>query len=221
MPAGGMGHDGTMDHRHPIFARVYTRLSRAMEKTDIAKHRHDLLEGLSGRVVEVGAGNGMNFAHYPRTVTEVVAIEPEPYLRARALEEAARAPVPVVVQAGLAERLPLEDGSVDAGVASLVLCSVADLGRALAALHRVIRDDGELRFYEHVRGSTPAMARFQRAADTFWPLIAGGCHTSRDTVSAITAAGFELSQVKAFDIGPRVGNPAAPHVLGRARKIGS
>jgi ubiquinone/menaquinone biosynthesis C-methylase UbiE len=154
--------------RHPLFARCYARLSQAMEK-GVGEHRQELLADLYGRVLEVGAGNGLNFAHYPPTVpptvTQVIAVEPEPYLRALALEAAERAPVPVQVVDGHAEALPVGDQSVDAAVASLVLCSVPDQARALAELARVIRSGGELRFFEHVRAEGPAMARTQRAVD--------------------------------------------------------
>src|SRR3954469_22435285 len=110
---------------HPIFARLYTWLSRGAESSGAAEHRDETLAGLSGRVIEVGAGNGLNFAHYPPGVTEVVAVEPEPYLRAQAEAAAAAAATPVTVLDGVADALPAEDGSFDAAVASLVLCTVA------------------------------------------------------------------------------------------------
>ncbi len=103
-------------------------------------------------MVEVGAGSGANFAHYPTTVAEVIAVEPERYLRERAQHAAAQSPVSVSVSDGGADRLPDEDGSFDAGVCALVLCTVPDQQRALAELFRVIRPGGELRFYEHVVG---------------------------------------------------------------------
>src|SRR5918998_6700916 len=95
---------------HPIFARVYERLSVSMDEAGVAEHRRDLVAGLSGRVIEVGAGNGLQFAHYPPAVTEVVAVEPEPRLRASAVRAAAQAPVPVRVVDALAEDLPGADG---------------------------------------------------------------------------------------------------------------
>ncbi|MEY2532752.1 MAG: hypothetical protein QOF29_662, partial [bacterium] len=87
--------------RHPVFARLYHRLSAGAEQAGQAEHRDELLAGLHGRVVELGAGNGLNFAHYPPTVAEVVAVEPEPYLRARAEEAADAAPVAVTVVDGV------------------------------------------------------------------------------------------------------------------------
>jgi SAM-dependent methyltransferase len=110
---------------HPVFARCFKRLSWLLER-DAAAHRRRMVARASGRVVEIGAGNGINFRHYPTTVEEVVALEPESYLGARAQSAARDAPVPVSVAHGVADELPLEDRCCDTAVASLVLCSVPD-----------------------------------------------------------------------------------------------
>ena len=206
--------------RNPVFARLYDRVSAKAEDVGHREHRRELLAGLYGRVVEVGAGNGLNFPHYPRSVEEVVAVEPEPYLRERAQAAARTAPVAVRVVDGVAARLPLEHATVDAGVVSLVLCSVPDQMVALAELRRVVRPRGELRFYEHVRSERPGFARVQRAADLLWPHVAGGCHTHRDTPTALGAAGFEITSCRRFSFRPcSVIAPVTPHVLGRGRRL--
>jgi len=207
-------------HRHPIFARLYERLARAMER-ELAAQRRELLCGLTGRVLEIGAGNGMNFGHYPTTVQEVVALEPEPYLRARAQAAARGAPVPVLVRDGVAERLPEDIGSFDAAVACLVLCSVRDQGAALAELRRAVVPGGELRFLEHVRAPRPRKAQIQHALDRCgaWPVLAGGCHCARDTVAAIAAAGFAIDGMRTIDVGAPWLH-TNPHVLGTARSDG-
>jgi ubiquinone/menaquinone biosynthesis C-methylase UbiE len=205
--------------RHPVFARLYARDCARMEARGVAEHRRRLLAGLSGRVVEIGAGTGSTFRHYPAEVRELIAVEPEPYLRARALEAAAAADVPVDVIDALAEQLPLEDASVDAAVAALVLCSVHDPPAALAELHRVVRPGGELRFYEHVRSTSPRLARVQRTLDVVWPHLLGGCHTSRDTERAIADAGFRIERCERFRFPEGLlAAPASPHVLGAARR---
>jgi ubiquinone/menaquinone biosynthesis C-methylase UbiE len=204
---------------HPIFARLFARLSVKAESAGQGEHRRELLAGLSGRVIELGAGNGLNFPYYPTSVTELVAVEPESYLRKLAIQAADAAPVPVTVIDGVADRLPVESNSFDAGVASLVLCSVPDQGRALAELFRVIRPGGELRFYEHVRGRNPGFARLQRAVDLFWPRVGGGCHTSRDTGAAIERAGFAIESSRRFPFRPSpLLYPVTPHILGVARR---
>jgi SAM-dependent methyltransferase len=203
---------------HPIFARLFAwGASNAPAEQD--EHRRRTLAGLSGRVVEVGAGNGLNFPHYPPEVTEVLAVEPEPYLRAKAEEAAAQAPVRIVVVDGLADALPAGDASFDAGVASLVLCSVPRQDEALAELRRVIRPGGELRFYEHVRAHDAAHARGQDRINRVWPRFSGGCHPNRDTPAAISAAGFDIESCEHFRFRPFVLLKAIePHVIGVARR---
>lgn len=205
------------DLSHPIFARLYPRLDAASARAGGDALRAELLAGTSGRVLEVGAGYGANFAHYPPEVTEVVAVEPEPRLRAKADHAARRAPVSVTVRPGVAEDLDLDDASFDVAVASLVLCSVRDPVRALSELRRVLKPGGELRYYEHVRGTTPGKVRFQRFADVLWPFFAAGCHVSRPTGEWIAGAGFTVRTERRFDFPvPGRGNPASPHVLGVA-----
>ena len=208
-----------MPHKvhHPFFARVYSRFAPREDERGQAENRQEMLAGLSGRVIEVGAGIGSNFKHYPGTVSEVIAVEPEPYLREKATSAAAEAAVAVRVVDGVADELPIADGSVDAGVASLVLCSVPDQAAALAELRRVIKPGGELRFYEHVVSNTPSRRRLQRAMDaTVWPRVAGGCHMTRDTRAAIEDAGFIVQRSRRFPFPP--GKLSLPHILGSARR---
>jgi ubiquinone/menaquinone biosynthesis C-methylase UbiE len=201
---------------HPLFARVYARVGHLMD-AEIGDHRRRLLAGLAGRVLEVGAGNGLNFPYYPATVTEVLAVEPEPHLRRLALAAARQAPVPIRVVDGTAEALPTPDGAVEAVVASLVLCSVADLDLALVEARRVLRPGGRLRFYEHVRATDPRLARWQDRLERPWGWLVGGCHPNRDTVAAITAAGLRPVRLDRFDL-QAMPPLARPHVLGMAER---
>jgi ubiquinone/menaquinone biosynthesis C-methylase UbiE len=203
--------------KHPLFARGYAWLAKKEDQAGNFDNRKELLAGLSGRVVEVGSGIGSNFAHYPKTVTEVIAIEPEPYLRAKSEEAAETASVPVRVVDGIADALPLEDGSVDAGVASLVLCSVPDQDAALRELHRTIKSGGELRFFEHVISNRKSRRGVQHFFDkTFYPRISGGCHLTRDTRAAIDRNGFIVQRSRRFPFPP--GLLGIPHILGSARR---
>lgn len=203
---------------HPIFARVYSKMGARMEAAGVADHRERLLAGLVGRVIEVGAGNGLNFAHYPDSVTEVIAVEPEPYLRGRSILAAKNTAIKVSVVDGDAEHLPLENASVDAAVTSLVLCSVADQTAALTEIRRVLRPGGELRFYEHVLASDARLARIQRVVDPIWTRFAGGCRLTRNTFEEIRAAGFIVDEYEQFLFQPCLpAKLAAPHILGSAR----
>lgn len=179
----------TLDN--PLFARIWTFMSS--HETDwLRDRRRENLAGLSGRVLEVGAGTGSNFAFYPETVTEVVAAEPESQLRDAALTAAAGAPVPVTVVASTVEALDAGE-PFDAIVCSLVLCSVDHPEAVLRQLYTLLKPGGELRYFEHV--ASPGMrGGLQRLADaTFWPRLFGNCHTHRDTEQAITAAGFSVT----------------------------
>jgi SAM-dependent methyltransferase len=205
-------------YANPKFAQSYLRVSAKAEERGVRDHRRTLLDGLAGVSCEVGAGQGLNFAHYPGTVTRVLAVEPEPTLRRHALDAAARAPVPVEVFDGAADALPLDDASCDALVTSLVLCTVPDLADALAEVRRVLRPGGDLRFYEHVRSAHRLVAAAEDLVTPIWSRFAGGCHPNRDSVAAITAAGFEVASVDRFGFSPQRGVPRTAHVLGRATR---
>jgi ubiquinone/menaquinone biosynthesis C-methylase UbiE len=190
-----------------------------MEK-GVGTYRQALVGGTSGRVIEVGAGNGLNFAHYPASVTEVIAVEPEPHLRSIAEVNAAQAAVPVKVVDGTAGDLPADDALFDVAVASLVLCSVPDQGQALAEIRRVLKPGGELRFFEHVQAGTPGRRRVQQALDaTIWPWLVGGCHCGRDTRLAIERSGFTIDRIDQLTTADSsMTFPATPQILGTATR---
>ena len=200
---------------------MYMRSAATAEERGATDHRRHLLEGLSGTVVEIGAGHGLNFPLYPPEVTEVLAVEPEPTLRSQAETAAQSADVPIRVLAGVADELPLRDESADAAVASLVLCTVPDQSRAFAEIRRVVRPGGELRFYEHViPRSQPKRLLFQAIdCSGIWPAIAGGCHAARDTTGAITQAGFDIEEIERFGFSANRFQPLVPHILGTARRV--
>lgn len=210
----------TRVHHHRWFARGWSFAMRRLQPAELRAERAALLEGLSGTVVEVGAGSGTNFASYPATVERLIAVEPEPHLRADAERAAASAPVPVEVVDALGESLPLADGEADAVVYCLVLCSIPDQAAALAEARRVLRPGGELRYYEHVAEPRGTRARrWQELVDRsgVWARLGGGCHVARETGDAIRAAGFTVEQERVVMFGPP-GIPARRHLAGVARR---
>ena len=219
--------------RHKVFARWYPGRAEAMDRAGFTEHRRRLLAGLSGHVLELGAGSGLNFAHYPAEVERVVALEPEPGLRARAVVAAraagtarvgaadsvgaAQAPDGgrIEVVDGVAEDLSVYAGKFDAAVCSLVLCSVPDQQAALEQLATVLRPGGQIRLLEHVAAPGGTLAGVQRALDaTVWPWIGAGCHCSRDVTSAVAAAGLEATTIERFRFpAGRLTLPTSPHVF--------
>jgi ubiquinone/menaquinone biosynthesis C-methylase UbiE len=177
------------------FAAVYDRGLKATEDAGLRQMRREVLAGAGGRVVELGAGTGVNLDLYPNEVEDLVMVEPDPHMakRLRAkLTQARRSPT--VVEAP-AERLPCEDSSFDMAVAMLVLCTVPNPAAALAEAARVLKPGGKLLFIEHVRAQEPGLARWQDRLEKPWRFLADGCHCNRDTVATIEASPFELAEV--------------------------
>ena len=210
--------DETTDN--PFFARLWTFLSNH-ETEEIQRLRTENLAGLSGRVLEVGAGTGTNFAYYPATVTEVVAVEPERRLAPQAREAAVKAPVPVAVTTGTVEKflIDTDEKPFDAVVCSLVLCSIDDPDTILRQVFSLVRSGGELRYLEHV-GSPGLRGRMQKLADaTVWPRLMGNCHTHRDTEASIVGAGFAVDRTRSEPALPAwFPTPVAEYTIGRATK---
>ncbi|GAA4386699.1 class I SAM-dependent methyltransferase [Tsukamurella soli] len=199
---------------NPFFSWVWPKLVRH-EPDSLVALRVRNLAGLSGRVLEVGAGTGSNFPHYPPEVAEVVALEPEAALHELAAAAAAADSRIAVRHETLAEFQP--ETPFDAVVFSLVLCSLPDPAEALGQVRRCLSPDGELRFLEHVAAPGP-MGAAQRVADaTLWPRVFGNCHTHRDAAALVSSAGFEVRTRTESWLYPQwVPIPTSFVVLGRA-----
>lgn len=204
--------------RNSSFGPYFARVGPRMDARGAADHRRRLVEAAHGAVVEIGAGYGATFPYYPAAVTSVLALEPDPTLRALALAEAGKARVPITVHDGVAESLPAADESVDVVVSSLVLCSVADQSAVLAETMRVLRPGGLLLFYEHVRSEYFMLAALEDLLTPLWSRLAGGCHPNRDTATGIASAGLTVQTVERFGFSALPGNPRVAHILGAAAK---
>ena len=169
-----------------VFAALYDRMLAGTEDAGLREHRRELLSRARGRVLEIGAGTGLNVEHYAPDV-DLVLTEPDAAMAKRLRARATRGQV---VEAS-ADRLPFDDDSFDTVVSTLVLCTVPDPDRTLAEIRRVLKPDGRLLFLEHVRAGDPKSAKWQDRLTPVWKQIGHGCHPNRDTAAALTRAGFE------------------------------
>lgn len=182
-----------MADSHPVFAALYDPVMGLVERAGMAERRRRLVAEATGRVLEIGAGTGLNLRHY-RDVDEVVAAEPDAAMRRRLVARAGDAAVPVEVVDVPAESTGLPDASFDTVVCTLVLCTVGDPAASLAEIRRVLKPAGKLLFLEHVR-SPGWKGRVQAAATPAWAATAGaGCHLDRRTLDAIRQAGFVIDR---------------------------
>lgn len=216
MSAARAAYDATWGR---AFAAIYERAMENTEEAGMRESRHDLVVAAQGRTVELGAGTGLNFGHYPDAVTELVLTEPfEPM--ARRLRERVAAGGEgreVTVVEAAADRLPLEDGSVDTAVCTLVLCTVDDVPATLAEVARVLRPGGRLLFAEHVRSTDPGLARWQDRLEIPWKLVGHGCRCNRDTVAAIEASSLVIENVELGRL-PKAAPIVRPLAVGSAVK---
>lgn len=201
-----------------VFATFYDRVMSASEHHGLGEHREHLLAGARGRVLEIGAGTGVNLAHYPQTgIDALVLTEPEAPMARRLEDHAAGAHRDSQVLRASADALPFGDASFDTVVATLVLCTVPDPARALAEAHRVLAPGGRLLFLEHVRHDDPARARKQDRITPVWRRVAHGCHPNRDTPALIADAGFEITELTHTFV-PKAPSFVQPLAIGTATR---
>jgi ubiquinone/menaquinone biosynthesis C-methylase UbiE len=209
-----MPMNSTFTNDRPARAAVFDFLSGVLERRGLLEWRRILVGDLSGDVVEIGCGTGLNFAHYPAGV-RLLGSDLDPVMLARAVDRARDATAEISMVIADAMKFPVSDATADAVVMGGVLCCVTDPAAALAEVRRVLKPGGKMRFLEHVRAEAGSVrARFQDAVNPAWKRISGGCNANRDSVSAIRAADFDISYLFDFDLGlPHT----RPHVVGEAR----
>lgn len=170
-------------HSHRIFASLYDPVMALGERRFLGDERKKLVSGLEGRVLELGAGTGATFAHYPPEAT-VHGVEPDQHMFKRARQRAREASSEVKLARCVGERLPYGDETFDYAVSPIVLCTVSDPRKTLEETKRVLRNEGELRFLEHVHDDG-AVGRAQEVANPLWRRLAGGCNLDRNTVGVV------------------------------------
>lgn len=197
-----------------VFAALYDRMLADTEEAGMRDRRRELLAAARGRTVEIGAGTGLNLAHYPDAVEELLLTEPFPPM---AKQLRARVGAKATVIEAPADALPIPDASIDTAVATLVLCTVDDVPATLAEVDRVLKPGGRLLFVEHVRSSDPGIARWQDRLRAPWQFVGHGCRCNRDTLGAIAASPLEVDSVEHGRL-PKSPQIVRPLVAGSARK---
>jgi ubiquinone/menaquinone biosynthesis C-methylase UbiE len=198
-------------------AALYDAIGRRFEQKHGAAKRRKLLADATGRVLEIGAGTGLNLAHYPAELEELVVTEPNDAMRRRAQRRVRQGGRRITLLPASAEALPFPDESFDTVVGTLVLCTVPDQAAALREIQRVLRPGGRLLFIEHVRSDDPRRARWQDRLERPWMAIADGCHPNRDTRTALEAAGFRVEIDEQGEM-PMLPKLVKPYIIGRATK---
>ncbi len=195
MAAGAMGkaYDATWGR---FFASFYDRALKASEEHGLGDMRRALLSEARGRVVEIGAGTGVNLDLYSDGIEDLTLVEPDPHMGAKLRERLTGHSGPARLVTAPAEALPFPDDTFDTAVATLVLCTVPDPVAAIAELARVLKPDGRLLFIEHVRAADPGTARWQDRLEKPWRFMADGCHCNRDTEANLRASSFQVDSVE-------------------------
>jgi ubiquinone/menaquinone biosynthesis C-methylase UbiE len=176
-------------------AALYDRLMSSSEQRWLGEARRQLLAGLAGRVLEIGAGTGANFQHYPSQV-QVTAIEPSIHFLKRARAKIATAQASIELKEADAQALPFANDTFDAAVATLVFCTIPNPIKALAEVKRVTRAGAPLLMIEHVKARTPGIQLLQNLWNPCQNFIGGGCNVNRDTEAVVRDAGFQVQEVR-------------------------
>lgn len=183
-------HDSRLWSR--VFAATYDPSLWVGELAGMRRRRRELVGTATGRTLEIGGGTGLNLAHYPAGLPELIMTEPDPAMRRRLERRVARRDDPVRVLDAAAERLPIADASIDTVISTLVLCTVQDPAAALSEIVRVLRPDGQLLFIEHVRAQSRVLAWCQDRLAGAWRRYAEGCHCNRPTAALMASSGFAI-----------------------------
>jgi SAM-dependent methyltransferase len=192
-------------------------VDRSLSTRPVMRLREKACAGLSGRVLEIGFGSGLNVAAYPDAVTSVDAVEPSDRAWALSAPRRAGSRAPVERTGLDGQRLAAPDAAYDAALSTFTLCTIPDVAAALAELRRVLRPGGELHVLEHGLAPEPGVVRWQRRLEPLQRRVAGGCHLTRDVPALLAGAGFRVTAVeRSYLPGPRAARPWGFTTLARA-----
>lgn len=196
------------------------RLTHAtLNNPEVARYRERVCAGLSGDVLELGFGTGLNLSHLPAAVRSLIAVEPSDLAWEMASYAVGDSPVEVTRGDLRAERISLPDASVDAVLVTFSLCTVQDPAQALTEAARVLRPGGALHFLEHGRSPDERVHRWQQRAEPLQRAMVAGCHLTRSAPELVEAAGFRLGTVDSWYVpGPGLSKPWGYLSLGRAER---
>lgn len=206
---------------HKWFAAFWDWMVK-MESPLERRVRAETVGGAEGRVLEIGCGVGANFPFYDDALDDIIAIDPDPFMLERArrrLQELRELGRSIEVRQARAEDLPFPDASFDTVVSTLNMCTIADPLQALAEVRRVLKPDGQYRFFDHVRYQNAFGAFWQDLVTPVWRWVGAGCHPNRDVARLVRQAGFRLERLEQFTPVPPIPPMvfARPHVKGVAR----
>ena len=191
----------------------------SLGSAEVGELRDRACAGLSGTVVELGFGSGLNIGHYPAEVTSVVAVEPSDVHWARSQEARASSRVPVTRAGTDAAHLSQPDASADGVLSSFSLCVIPDIESAIREVVRVLKPGGSFHFVEHGLSPDPRVQAWQHRLQPLNGALQGGCHITRPIADLVSAAALDAEQIESFYLpGPAFSRPMAYVTIGRARK---
>ena len=180
-----------------LFTKLYDPVMEPLEKIYLSKIRNKLIKGVKGKVLEIGIGTGANFEHYPSNI-ELFGIEPSKEMIEKAYAKITEFPNPIKLTQGVAEELPYPDQYFDTVISTLVLCSVHDLHASLREIARVLKPDGQVILFEHIRLDDPKWIGWvQDVLAPSWSFVCDGCQLNRDTIK-VAENYFDFDQIEKY-----------------------
>ncbi len=181
-------------YRQFIFPRL---LDWTMSDAVLDGYRQDILMDVSGEVLEIGFGTGLNLPFYPPDITQISAIDANPGMKSIVEKRIASSGIAVKFQTLNGENLPMADNSFDSVVSTWTLCSIANLDRALSEIDRVLKPEGRFFFIEHGLSNEPQIQTWQNRLNPIQKFVGDGCHLNRNIGDWI-ASRFAIVRLEQF-----------------------